>query len=200
LCAQRGCKFSIPLCSDALFEHCRTVHGWRDYPCTRDNCQFVAYSKASLNRHHAQFHAPYATHNGQYFSCPRPNCKAAFVYNSLLVHHERIHVNDVLRCLFCPYVSAEQMSLSRHQRIHFDSRDYVCDVCQKAFTTVTTMNRHVDSIHEGGTTQCPLCDRVDKRQRIHQHLIDKHKVKGSRWDGKQKKFSVPQQIQEHNKT
>ena len=50
LCTQQGCKFSGPLCSDALFDHCRTVHGWRDYPCTHDNCDFVAYSSTCCKK------------------------------------------------------------------------------------------------------------------------------------------------------
>merc|ERR1711935_1131095 len=59
LCAQRGCKFSTPLSSDALFEHCRTVHEWRDYPCPQDNCEFIAYSKTCIKSHLTQFHSPY---------------------------------------------------------------------------------------------------------------------------------------------
>jgi len=35
LCTEQQCKFSTPLSSDCLFEHCRTVHDWRDFPCSQ---------------------------------------------------------------------------------------------------------------------------------------------------------------------
>merc|ERR1711935_426539 len=196
LCVHRNCKFSVPLSSDALFEHCRTVHGWRNHPCDHDNCNFIAYSKTSFKIHLAKFHSPYKTHNGNYFSCPRPNCKAAFLYHSQVLLHEKIHDNDVLRCVFCPYVNAAQISLSLHQRIHFNSRDYVCDVCQKAFTTPSRLREHLLQ-HETteATTQCPLCDRVSVRRNIKSHLNETHKVRGSRWDDKDKQYIVPKQIE-----
>ena len=42
-CAHKGCKFRTKIESDDLFEHCRSVHLWRDYPCQEENCNFVAY-------------------------------------------------------------------------------------------------------------------------------------------------------------
>ena len=197
LCTERGCKFSTQLSSDALFEHCRTVHGWRDYPCPHDNCQFVAYSKTSSNGHLANFHATYRTHNGNYFSCPRPSCKAAFASNADLIRHERIHSNDVFRCVICPYVSARQMDLRIHQRMHFNTRDYVCSECHKAFVTLGKLNKHNELHDNESNTQCPLCDRVDIKQRIYFHLIKKHNVKGVHWDSSKKHYIVPQQIQSH---
>jgi len=196
LCAQRNCKFSIPMSSDALFEHCRTVHAWRDYPCTHDNCEFVAYSKTSFKSHQAQFHSPYRTHNGNYLSCPRPRCKAAFKDNWSLSQHERVHSNDVYKCIFCPYVNALQQHMIEHQRVHFNTRDYVCDFCQKAFTNGCKLKEHVRLLHETdeAKTQCPLCDRVALRKRILCHLKDKHKVTGMKWDAKQMQYFVPQQI------
>ena len=40
-CTAMGCSFSTKLSSNALLEHVRTVHGWRDFPCTADNCGYV---------------------------------------------------------------------------------------------------------------------------------------------------------------
>ena len=42
-CAHKGCKFQTQIASDDLFDHCRSVHLWRDYPCQKENCNFVAY-------------------------------------------------------------------------------------------------------------------------------------------------------------
>ena len=65
LCTEKGCSFSIPLSGDALFEHCRTVHGWRDFPCPRDNCAYVSFSPYSYKQHMNMFHSPYRTTDNQ---------------------------------------------------------------------------------------------------------------------------------------
>ena len=65
LCTEKGCSFSTPLSGDALFEHCRTAHAWRDYPCSLDNCAYVAFSPYSHKQHMNQFHSPYRTTDNQ---------------------------------------------------------------------------------------------------------------------------------------
>ena len=50
-CTKYGCQFYTKVNSDALFEHCRKEHGWKDYPCGYDNCSFVAYSSLALHHH-----------------------------------------------------------------------------------------------------------------------------------------------------
>lgn len=196
LCSEKGCKFSTPLSSDCMFEHCRSIHGWRDYPCTHDNCKFVAYSKWSFNVHLAKFHSPYKTHSENFFSCQRPNCKATFPTNSQLLRHERIHDNQVFRCVFCPYVSTRPAHLIDHQRMHFETRDFSCGICHKAFKTASMLNEHVRLQHETdeAQTKCPLCERIGHRRRIRSHLADKHKVKGMKWSRDQKQYVVPEQI------
>ena len=86
--------------AEPWIEHCRTIHHWRDYPCKKDNCEFVAYSKTSAKDHLSKFHSPYQAHNGNYYSCQRAGCKAAFNSNADLARHERIHGNHLLRCVF----------------------------------------------------------------------------------------------------
>ena len=46
-CSVRGCNFSSRLSSDVLFEHCRTVHDWRDRPCPHGSCAYVAFSSTN---------------------------------------------------------------------------------------------------------------------------------------------------------
>jgi len=196
LCTEQQCKFSTPLSSDCLFEHCRTVHDWRDYPCSHDNCAFVAYSSTSFKKHLSKFHSPYKTRSGNFYSCPRANCLAAFAIQSKLIRHEKIHANEVSRCVFCPYVSTQQLAISLHQRMHFNTRDYACDVCEKAFTTRGMLNVHV-KLHDANEarTQCPLCDRVGSRRRVQSHLRDKHRVTGVKWSEKKNQYNVPTQIE-----
>ena len=48
LCTQQGCKYFTTFGTEALFEHCRVEHNWRDYPCPEENCMFVAYCSYTL--------------------------------------------------------------------------------------------------------------------------------------------------------
>jgi len=196
LCTQKGCKFTTTLSGDFMFEHCRSVHGWRDYPCTHDNCDFIAYSSTSQKSHVAKFHSPYRTHNGNYYSCPRPKCTSAFTSNAKLIVHERTHSNDLFRCVFCSYGNAHQHHLFAHQRSHFNTRNYKCNVCEKAFLTGGSLNEHIKLKHESdeAETKCPLCDRIGNRKIIQNHLGQKHNVTGLKWDERQKQYIVPQQI------
>merc|ERR1712123_412574 len=93
LCSVRGCKFSTPLSSDALFEHCRAVHDWRDNPCERENCNYVAYSLFSYKKHVTQFHSPYKTCGDNPYPCSRPGCTVGFSKHAHLIQHEQIHNN-----------------------------------------------------------------------------------------------------------
>merc|ERR1711935_191694 len=194
-CSETGCSFSTPLSSDCMFEHCRTVHGWRDYPCSHDNCEFIAYSKRSFKTHLAMFHSPYKKYSSDYFSCQRVNCKASFSQISNLVDHQRVHDNVVFRCVFCPYGNSRGYALTCHQRMHFNTREFVCAVCQKTFTTLGQLEGHVQ-VHDMDEeeSQCPLCDRRAVRRKLKVHLRDMHKVRGITWDYKKKQYIVPEQI------
>ena len=72
----------------------------------------------------------------------------------------------------------------------------MCEVCQRAFTTVSMLNVHVGLKHETdeAKTKCPLCNRVDLRHRIQVHLRHQHAVAGLKWDHKEKQYFVPEQI------
>ena len=110
--------------------------------------------------------------------------------------HEKIHYNDVFRCVFCPYGNADMATFVRHQRMHFNTRDYVCSVCHKAFTTTTHVNIHLKKVHnrdQETITECPQCDKVGDKFKIERHLRYKHEVAGMKWDEKYKQYVVLKQ-------
>ena len=79
--------------------------------------------------------------------------------------------------------------------MHFNTRNYVCDICQRAYTTGTMLNDHKVRTHESGeTTRCPLCDKTGIKCRIANHLYATHNVKGVKWDAEKKQFIVPEQV------
>ena len=75
-CAERGCKFTVKLDSYELFKHCRAEHKWGKYPCSFENCKFIAYSKTALKIHKSCFHSGAVTRSKCInYRCSRPDCK-----------------------------------------------------------------------------------------------------------------------------
>ena len=106
LCTQKGCTFSTRVASEELFEHCRSAHNWRDYPCQKLNCNFVAYCSFAFKQHSMRFHSKLVSRHNLY-PCTKPNCKAGFKDRYLRRMHENIHDNNLLNCVFCPYTTVE---------------------------------------------------------------------------------------------
>ena len=185
-CVVKGCKFETPIASDELFEHCRTKHQWRDYPCPESNCNFIAYCSMALKKH-ALFHTrPPST---QYeFACSKKNCKWTFSARVFLQRHENVHENIQLACIYCPFTSATRCNLTIHQREHFNIRDYKCDICGKAFKQQAELNKHFDKLHSGYVTKCFVCDFKGAVHNVRNHLKRKHKIRGYHWDAKKEKF------------
>ena len=44
-CVEPGCDYSTKIDSEDLTNHMIKVHKYGDYPCTHDQCDYVAYSK-----------------------------------------------------------------------------------------------------------------------------------------------------------
>ena len=186
LCVSQGCKFHTNASSDELFEHCRLKHQWKDYPCKEENCKFIAYSSMALKRH-AQFHSMPPTTQHQ-FNCSKQKCKWTFVNMWKLQRHENTHDNILLKCVYCPYTCVEDSSLTMHQRIHFNIRDYKCDYCDRAFKQQGELNKHFNSQHSGVKTKCFKCDYESSVHNVHMHMNRTHGLLGYSWDAHNEKF------------
>ena len=189
-CTEKGCKFSTKHQSDALFKHCRSQHDWADYECDFLNCKFVAYSKTSLLKHKARFHSSHVRKHTEY-RCERANCNASFKKPSDLKLHENIHDNNQVKCVFCPYTNPNTACLVKHQRVHFNIRDYKCEICGKSYYQLADLNKHFDEKHSGEITKCPLCQKEAPRYTIYDHLRKHHKLLGSSWDAENKIYILP---------
>ena len=189
-CSVKGCKFVSDMFKDCLVEHCEKVHEWRDYPCKYKNCQWVAYSSGSYNSHITKFHESEQKTN-DLLPCSFRDCRATFGDNWNLQHHERVHQNISFNCHFCTYKCSVQSTLTDHLNNHFDNRSFKCDFCDKKFLAVKHLNQHIESIHEAVQYKCPLCEYRGNMKGVGQHIRAVHKIKGSSFDRKRKKFVLP---------
>ena len=189
-CAVSGCDFEVGLNYNSLVQHCKTVHGWKDIPCSIDGCQFVAYNETTLARHRSLLHS---IHNkiarAKEHMCTWKNCRTSFRFASLLVFHMNIHTNNLYHCSFCPYRAAHPVKLAFHYRIHYKMYNYKCEICERVFATNDYLLKHVRKMHDFEVATCPLCKLVGKKDSINCHLVYKHKVY-SKWNKATNSFDV----------
>ena len=55
-CSERTCKYKTKHSKHCLDNHMREFHCWADFPCSEDECEYVAYSKRCLAFHKTRFH------------------------------------------------------------------------------------------------------------------------------------------------
>jgi len=191
-CTEKGCRHQQPIGGECLSRHAREVHNWKDYPCPYDNCSYVAFSKISFSKHQSFFHSDSLSYTHQDYRCSRRGCHASFKFRSGLAKHESVHANHVFHCGFCPYRNACTKALSFHERVHFNVRNYACDVCARKFFSKGELNLHFSQFHEESHTTCPVCGvYTSYRNNVNRHLISVHKIRGSKWDANAKLFAIP---------
>ena len=89
LCTAPKCKFEAQSSAKCLFEHCKTVHNWRDIPCNFDQCNFIAFSSHSNLAHKVKFHSKHRKFTRKEYSCKWKHCISSFRFQSDLKTHLR---------------------------------------------------------------------------------------------------------------
>jgi len=102
-CIDVGCKHTVKVSPGCLVDHMITVHNYRDVPCDKTDCSYVAYSDKNLTAHMKQFHGIGKKRVDGDHSCPFPTCKVSFVSPSKLQLHLNVHENRLSTCHYCPY-------------------------------------------------------------------------------------------------
>ena len=87
-CTESKCDFKTGNVDyRCLDSHYKKIHQYGSYPCTKDNCQYIAVKKRILNVHLSKFHNEYQKIGGGH-RCSFPNCNKSFQSNFLLNSHE----------------------------------------------------------------------------------------------------------------
>ncbi|XP_005180022.2 zinc finger protein 345 [Musca domestica] len=119
------------------------------YKCPE--CAMVFGNRNSLSAHCKRHY----TTTEKNFTCLE--CNREFISKKTLSEHiKRVHPNITYACEHCDRTFGLPDHLERHMGVH---RDIKCKVCHKKFTTVQTLNDHMN-LHTG---ECPyLCPECGK--------------------------------------
>ncbi|XP_072036821.1 uncharacterized protein [Amphiura filiformis] len=105
------------------------------------------------------------------YTCSRKECGVIFDKLKECKAHERnVHGDEMFRCEWCEKAYTTRRDMLQHQFIHTTEKMVPCPLCQKKFTSMTYVNKHLKS-HKENTHLCDECDKSFKTQ----EALDKHK-------------------------
>ena len=172
-CSETSCKLIMKVSNGCLIDHMVSVHGYTDIPCGKPDCSFIAYSQKNLNLHTATFHGhgkkpdEHGTH-----SCPYSSCKASFRFPFALQTHIDTHENRVFSCSYCQFRNSKKENLRNHLNVHFNIRNYVCDICSASFSMKKSLTEHNLILHSENLFECSYCGFTS--QKI--HVLKRHRI------------------------
>ncbi|XP_027897973.1 zinc finger protein 423 isoform X2 [Xiphophorus couchianus] len=116
--------------------------------------------------------------NGDY---PCNQCDLRFSSFEGFQTHLKSHLEMLLRRQSCPQCNKEdfetQDALLQHLTVHYTttSTQYVCESCDKQFSSVDDLQKHLLDMHTFVLYHCTLCQEVfDSKVSIQVHLTVKH--------------------------
>ncbi|XP_075998731.1 zinc finger protein 423 [Genypterus blacodes] len=116
--------------------------------------------------------------NGDY---PCNQCDLRFASFEGFQAHLKSHLEMLLRRQSCPQCNKEdfesQEALLQHLTVHYTttSTQYVCESCDKQFSSVDDLQKHLLDMHTFVLYHCTLCQEVfDSKVSIQVHLAVKH--------------------------
>ncbi|XP_057691800.1 zinc finger protein 423 isoform X1 [Corythoichthys intestinalis] len=116
--------------------------------------------------------------NGDY---PCNQCDMRFTSFEGFQAHLKSHLEMLLRRQSCPQCNKEdfesQEALLQHLTVHYmtTSTQYMCESCDKQFSSVDDLQKHLLDMHTFVLYHCTLCQEVfDSKVSIQVHLAVKH--------------------------
>ena len=145
-----------------LREHIKAIHEEHDdYKC--EHCGKLISSKGGLKEHIMSVHE-----NLKNFACDVCG-KFYKSVRKLNEHKKTVHISQSEMkniCNFCGYASSTASLLKSHIfRNHTErTRDFQCNLCEKAFYEVKMLNLHKKRVHEGLRNYiCKICGKTFKQ-------------------------------------
>ncbi|KAJ6648867.1 Zinc finger protein [Pseudolycoriella hygida] len=86
-------------------------------------------------------------------------CALQFDDKDNFTNHSRTHKQD-LRCTDCDKIFKKPSLLKRHMIVHFGSKEFTCQICQKAYTQKCSLQAHMMLHTDGGASfECSQCHK-----------------------------------------
>jgi len=162
-CTEVGCKHTVKVSPGCLVDHMIAVHNYRDVPCDKTDCSYVAYSDKNLTVHNIRFHGHGQKPVDGDHTCPFPTCKVSFEQISRLQLHLNVHENRVISCPYCPQRNVNCYLLHNHLMTHFNIKKYECDQCPRKYKTKVHLTRHQKVVHSNEDFVCVDCNFTTRK-------------------------------------
>lgn len=83
------------------------------------------------------------------------------------------------KCQYCPFTSLLHYRYKIHLNSHTGTRNYVCQVCDKAFVSANTLRSHNQWFHSDKVYSCGQCNYQTKTvQKLNEHIRTQHQLRG----------------------
>ena len=126
-CTEQGCNFSSKITSKCLFDHCQKEHGWRDYPCDFEGCQFISFSKKCFNQHRAFFHLKAKSTHFQHRKRGYMKVLTLLMAQWVDMETEKSHALSACWCVTTLFEADSRLLICRivHREFFFRGHDYI---------------------------------------------------------------------------
>ena len=84
--------------------------------------------------------------------------------------------NNIFKCPYCPATYSDEKSFMAHTRKH-EGRPYACSLCDKTYTVVTALTKHMQHHTGNYKFKCSVCDKGYTSQEHYEGHMMKHQGK-----------------------
>ncbi len=84
--------------------------------------------------------------------------------------------NNIFKCPYCPATYSDEKSFMAHTRKHA-GRPYACSLCDKTYTVVTALTKHMQHHTGNYKFKCSVCDKGYTSQEHYEGHMMKHQGK-----------------------
>uniref|UniRef100_A0A182J0S8 Uncharacterized protein n=1 Tax=Anopheles atroparvus TaxID=41427 RepID=A0A182J0S8_ANOAO len=192
----------LPLEPHAKLEplrHCCFVNcnlNFRDVKALYQHVHEAHERKLQLNKKYAQ--SMTGVSEKGYLECDA--CGQQFKGITALKIHQSQSVQQNCVCSICGVKKRSRGALLEHERTHTGERPYGCDLCDKKFSSSTTLNSHM-KCHTPRKYECGTCKEMFARlENLKRHIRLRHGEASYQCELCPKKFKTRENLTAHTRT